>query len=114
MNNKSQKSWGEIQLAIAAIAMTVTLALWNVFATPTKPVVAQAGNTETPPPPTDAPTQAASPTPGTLPVKIIFGGAPPQQRVIVQGAAPQAKPKHKGGGAGPAPAPTANTGSSKP
>lgn len=119
MNTKPQKSWGEIQLAIAAMAMTGTLALWNVFATPdSRQVVAQTGDTATPPP--DVPTQEASPSPRFIPLKIIFGGTPPKQKAVFQSYAPQSSTsKRKGGGsassgASSAPAPAASTGSSKP
>ncbi len=105
MNNKPHKSWGEIQLAIAAVALTATLAFWNLFAEPQKQQeMAQAEDTAAPP--QQEPTQAPTPTPGFLPVKIIFGGAAPQQRQVIvqQASAPQ--PKRKSGG-------SPNTGSSK-
>src|SRR5690348_6556141 len=111
MNNKPQKSWGEIQLAIAAMGLTATLAFWNLFATPQKQQeVSQSIDTTLPP----EPTQAPSPTPGFVPVKIIFGGPAPRQQVVVQPAAAQAQPKRKSGGGASAPAPAASTGSSKP
>lgn len=115
MNNKPQpqngggkQSWSEIQLAIAAIALTATLAFWNLFSVPQKQqVLAQAEDT-TAPPTQEEPTQAPTPRSGFLPVKIIFGGsAPKQQQVIVQQASAP-KPKRKGGGGG------ISTGSSKP
>ena len=119
MNNKPQKSWGEIQLAIAALGLTATLAFWNLFSTPQKQlVVAQSTDTTLPPAPPQDPTQAApavvTATPGFIPVKIIFGGKAPQQQVIVQAAQVQSQPQRKSGGGGPAPKPSAGTGSSKP
>jgi hypothetical protein len=113
MNNKPQsqsgrgkQSWGEIQLAIAAVALTATLAFWNLFSAPQKQqVLAQTEDTPTTPP--QDPMQVATATPGFLPVKIIFGGSAPQQRVVVQAAAPQPKRKSGGGGG-------ITTGSSKP
>ena len=118
MNNK-QKSWGEIQLAIAAVALTATLGFWNLFSAGQKQqVVAAASPTDTEVPPTEALAQVPAPTatPGFLPVKIIFGGTAPQQKVVVQVSAPQAQPKHKnnGGGGSTAPQPPVSTGSSKP
>jgi cytochrome oxidase assembly protein ShyY1 len=130
MANKAQgKNWSEIQLAIAAVAITATLGFWNLFSTPEKAQAsAQVTQTFTPPPP-PSPTETAQPTATALalrPVKIIFGGQVPQQPVIqVAVAQPPAK-KHKGGGSNndnntdgsggggaPAPADPPSTGSSK-
>jgi hypothetical protein len=126
MNNRSQsqngrgkQSWGEIQLAIAAVAITATLVFWNLFSVPQKQqVLAQAADTAMPPPPEPDPTQAPTPTQGFVPVKIIFGGTAPKQQVIVQASAAQPKRKSGGGGGsnggGTAPKPPVTTGSSKP
>jgi len=124
MNSKPQKNWGEIQLAIAAIALTVTLAFWNLFSTPQKQQVqVLPTDTEVPPPqdPTEIPVQLPTQAPAMafVPVKIIFGGTAPQQpQTLVQGpAAPAAQPRHRGGnsgGGGPRPKPPVTTGSSKP
>jgi hypothetical protein len=125
MANKPQgKSWSEIQLTIASVAVTATLGFWNYFSTPEKTqTVVQATQTSTPPPP--IPTETAQPTATALalmPVKIIFGGKAPQQPVV-QVAAPQPAVKKRngggnndtgGGGGSSAPAPAASTGSSKP
>lgn len=117
MNNK-QKSWGEIQLAIAAVALTATLGFWNLFSAGQKQQVVAASPTDTEVPPTEAVAQvpAATATPGFLPVKIIFGGAAPKQKVVVQVSAPQTQPKRKnnGGGGSTAPQPPVSTGTSKP
>ena len=84
MNKKPQKSWGEVQLAIAALAFTATLVLWNLFSVPQKQqLVAQSQDTTVPPMPPDpiqTQDQAPAPTqgPGFVPVKIIFGGIAPQ------------------------------------
>jgi len=129
MANKPQgKSWSEIQLAIAAFAITATLGFWNFFSTPdTAQASAQVTQTSTPPPP-PTPTETAQPTATALalrPVKIIFGGKAPQQQIIqVAVDAPPTK-KRKGGGnddsnsgggggapAEPAPVPVTSTGSS--
>ena len=121
MTNKPSKSWGEIQLAIVAVAFTATLGFWNLFSAGQKQqVTITATNSEVPP--TEEVTQAPAPTPrqGFLPVKIIFGGKAPQQRVVVQANAAPAQPKRKsnggggGGGGVSAPQPSVSTGSSKP
>jgi cytochrome oxidase assembly protein ShyY1 len=103
MANKPQgKSWSEIQLAIAALAVTATLGFWNLFSTPDKAQTsAQVTQSFTPPPP-PTPTETAQPTATALalrPVKIIFGGKAPQQQVIqVAMAAPPTKKRNGGGG----------------
>jgi hypothetical protein len=123
--NKPKKSWGEIQLAIAAVAITVTLGFWNLFSAGQKQEVAVvASATDTEAPPTEEVAQAPAPTPTQrfLPVKIIFGGTPPQQKVVIQVNAPKSQPKHKGNGGGGGgapqvsqpPQPPVTTGSSKP
>lgn len=128
MANKPQgKSWGEIQLTIATLAITATLGFWNLFSAPEKAQAgAQATQTSTPPPPPPTETATAEPTATTLalrPVKIIFGGQVPQQTVVqvqVQGGAQTATKKRRtndgnnssGGGSTPSQPPS--TGSSKP
>jgi len=127
MANKPQgKSWSEIQLAIAAIAVTATLGFWNFFSTPEKAQAsAQVTQTSTPPPP-PIPTETAQPTATALalrPVKIIFGGNVPQQQVIQVGVAQAPAPKkhngggsnnaNTGGGGAAAPSSPPSTGSSK-
>jgi len=126
MNKKPQRSWGEIQLAIAAITLTATLLFWNLFSVPQKQQVdAQSQDTTVPPAPLD-PTQTDAPAPaptqsyGFVPVKIIFGGVVPQDQLtampttpVVAGVpqtAPQ--PKQRGGGGGGKP--PIRTGSSHP
>jgi len=109
MNNK--KSWGEIQLAIVAVAITVTLAFWNLFSAGQKQQdTISAADVVLPPSEDVAQAPAATPTQGFLPVKIIFGGTAPQQNTqstFMQASAPQPV-KHK------RPKPTVTTGSSKP
>ena len=116
MNNKPKQSWGEIQLAIAAVGLTATLVFWNLFSAPQKQkVVTQAEDTLIPP--SDATQSPATPTPAFYPVKIIFGGTPPDVQatnanvnVVVQQPAPQPKRRGGGGGGGGG----GGTGSSKP
>jgi hypothetical protein len=119
MANKPQgKNWSEIQLAIAAVAVTATLGFWNLFSTPEKAQSSvQVIQTATPPPP--PPAETAQPTATALalrPVKIIFGGKVPQQPVVQVAVAqpPNPKRRNSGGGGSSAPAPAASTGSSKP
>jgi hypothetical protein len=112
-----RKSWTEIQLAMAAVAVTITLAFWNWFSTPQKQqVVEQSGDTTVPPSPVD-PSQSptAAPTPAFVPFKIIFGGlAPLQPTAQVQPSTDQTSVKRRAGGGGGGSAPAASTGSSKP
>ena len=120
MNKKPQRSWGDLQLAIAATALAVTLALWNLFATPQKQqVLAQSQDTTVPPDPTETPAPALTPMQGLsfLPVKIIFSGAVPTlastPTTAVVAGQPQVQPpvKHRSSGGGK---PPVTSGSSKP
>lgn len=120
MANKPQgKNWSEIQLAIAAVAVTATLGFWNLFSTPEKAQAStQVTQTATPPP---HPTETAQPTATALalrPVKIVFGGKAPQQPVIQVAVAQPQAPKRRNGnsgdtGGGGSSAPVTSTGSSK-
>ena len=79
MNNKPKaKSWAEVQMAITAVAITTTLVLWNMFASPDKnQAVAQAQATPVPTEPPTPEEATAVPTAtasfALRPVKIIFG-----------------------------------------
>ena len=107
MDKKPQKSWADVQMTIAALAITITLTLWNIFATPQKQSIAvQDAEPVTPPSPPATEVTAAQ-LPQFVPVKIIFGGAAPRQQVVVQASAPVKK--HNG-----APPANGGTGSSKP
>ncbi|MCX6078578.1 MAG: hypothetical protein NTW32_03500 [Chloroflexi bacterium] len=136
MANKPQgKSWSEIQMAITAVAITATLAFWNIFSAPDKSLAAaKMAETSTPPAPptpteTELPTETAVSAPtaslGLRPIKIIYGGKAPVQQVVQVAAAPAKKRKSGGGGGGgdsggggggsaPAASQPASTGSSKP
>lgn len=87
-------------MAIAAVAMSLTLALWNLFAGPDRAQAARKIAEEalvTPPPvPTEEPVAALTLAPMPI-VKIIFGGTAPQQSY----SQPTGK-KNKGGGGGSA------------
>jgi hypothetical protein len=100
------KSWEDVKLIFAALSITATLGLWNVFA----------ANNEKPT------VQAAVSQPTLAPVvqpafhgKILLGGRPPSQTVVVV----QNNSKHTGSGSSSnnnvqaqAPAPVTNTSSS--
>ena len=81
-NKPKARTWYDVQMAIAAIAMSLTLALWNLFAGPDHAQAARKMAEEaqaTPPPvPTEAPVVALTPAPMPI-VKIIFGNSAPQQ-----------------------------------
>ncbi len=74
-------------MSIAAVAMSLTLMLWNIFAGPDREVEARKAaelqaNAQVAPPPVE--TQVAL-EPAPLPiVKIIFGGSAPQTQVVVR------------------------------
>ena len=97
-NKPKTRTWYDVQMAIAAVAMSLTLALWNLFAGPDRAQAARKMAEEalvTPPPvPTEAPVVALTPAPMPI-VKIIFGGSAPQQSY----SQPTGK-KNKGGGSG--------------
>jgi hypothetical protein len=81
-NKPRTRNWYDVQMAIAAIAMSLTLALWNLFAGPDRAQAARKMAEEaliTPPPiPTEEPVAALTPAPMPI-VKIIFGSSAPQQ-----------------------------------
>jgi hypothetical protein len=76
----SKKS-DDIKILMAALAITTTLGLWNLFATIDKPTTAEkAPSVQSPP------TEVASPTQPAFQGKILLGGqAPVQQTIVVQG-----------------------------
>ena len=100
----NKRSWNDVQMAIAATSIALTLLLWNMFAGPDREKAAQkaAQQPQAAPPPTEAPV-ALQPAPFPI-QKIIFGGASAPQTVIVQQA--------KGGGGNGGGASGGTTGSS--
>jgi hypothetical protein len=140
MQNRSKRRWLDIQLIMASLAVTSTVALWNNFARGSQPA-----STPVVPPPTDptftltytptaaatntaAPTATAGPYIDTngivhLPkIHLLLGGKLPAVPVAAaqpaasssnQGGGNSVSPKGGGGGSNPPP-PAANTGSSKP
>ena len=140
-SNSQAKKWTDVHIAITAVSVTAVIGMWNLFATPNKPMaIVQEADTPTPPPPAPTETQATvpvQPSPTVLafrPVKIIYGGlvpnptdqptltATPQQKVVqVNPAAPVKKKKGGGGngsgsgsGSGSTSSAPPSTGSSKP
>jgi len=101
-NKSKTRTWYDVQMAIAAIAMSLTLALWNLFAGPDRAQAARKMAEEaqaTPPPaPTEAPVVALTPAPMPI-VKIIFGGSAPQQQTSPSQTGSR-KNKGDGGGGG--------------
>ena len=102
-NKPKARTWYDVQMAIAAIAMSLTLALWNLFAGPDRAQAARKMAEEalvTPPPvPTEAPVAALTPAPMPI-VKIIFGGSAPQQQTSPSQTTGSRKNKGDGGGGG--------------
>ena len=96
----ASRNWNDIQIALAATAMAVTLGLWNVFAEPDLARAKEKANEPAaPPPPTEAPVIADAPT--ILPqVKIMLGGVAPQTTVIVQAPSTRRQNRINGGGGG--------------
>lgn len=93
--------WNDVQTAIATAAIVTTLGLWNLFATPSKTLMAQAQpqepNDTSVPPPTESPVTAQQPV--SMPqVKIMFTQVAPQTTTVqqsLQQAQPQVKKKKK-------------------
>lgn len=97
-NKPASRSWGDIQMVLAALTMALTLGLWNLFAQPDR-VAAEQKAKEAPdlPPATEAaPTLAAPAAAPTQagPIKILLGGVAPQTVITVQ------QPSRGGGGGG--------------
>jgi len=84
MSNKSaSRNWNDIQLAIAAVSMAVSLLLWNMFAGPDRlKTMREQANASSSPEPVQG--SVPMPVPTILPPgqKIFFGGSAPQVRVV--------------------------------
>ena len=87
--------WNDVQTVIATTAIAITLGLWNLFATPTKPTTAQVENP--PVPPTEPPLTANSEAAPMPQVKIMFTQVAPQTVTVSQQqqVQPQIKKKKK-------------------
>ena len=91
------RNWNDVQTAIAAVTVVITLGLWNLFAQPSKTVTAQSVDTLTPPP-TEPPVAAE---PAAIPqVKIMFTQVAPQNIVITQPQPSKKKNNNNSGGGG--------------
>jgi hypothetical protein len=87
--------WNDVQTVIATTAIALTLGLWNLFATPTKPATAQVENPPVPPTEPALTTRAEmAPMPQ---VKIMFTQVAPQTITVSQQqqVQPQMKKKKK-------------------
>ena len=101
-NNPGSRNWNDVQMVLAAMAMTLTVGLWNVFAAPDAALAKESAQEPAAPPPTE-PTATIPTSPTALPpVKIMLGGVEPQT-VIVQQAARRNNNNGGGGGGGGGP-----------
>jgi hypothetical protein len=140
MANRTKRRWLDIQLILASLAVTSTVALWNNFARPNRPAAVPT----VPPPPeptftltyTPAPTATAIPTATVGPyvdangvvrlpkLHLLLGGKLPAVPVVqvARTASSDASSSSGGSSAGPKgggspsnpPPPATNSGSSKP
>lgn len=96
------KSWKDVQMVISALAVTFTLSLWNLIASPKKPALGGnmgEANLETQSNPVVAVTPALPLLPGQV---LLLNGAVPQTPLpssqVLQPAVN--KPRRGGGGSG--------------
>ena len=86
-NKPARRSWNDIQVAIAVISMTLTLAFWNLFAGPDRESAIKRAQDQAALPPSE-PIQTVEPAvlqPTPLgDGKILFGGSAPQTQIIIQ------------------------------
>lgn len=83
----SSNKWMDVQMAIAAIAMTSVLAFWNMFAGPDREKAAEKEATRQQAliiPTATVVAPSILPTVPPVGYTIIFGGAAPKPQVIVQ------------------------------
>jgi len=99
------RNWNDVQTAIAMAAIVATLAMWNVFASPSKAAkAAETRESALPPPPTEPPMEVAS-VPTAMPlVKIMFTpGVTPTavvQQQVQQVQQPAKKKKNRNNNSG--------------
>jgi hypothetical protein len=101
-NKPKTRTWYDVQMAIAAVAMSLTLALWNLFAGPDRAQAARKMVEETqatPAVPTEAPVVALTPAPMPI-VKIIFGSSAPQQTTITTSSSQNSPRNNRNNGGG--------------
>ena len=90
------RSWSDVQMVLAAAAMTLTLGLWNVFANRDLASAKENEDQLTAAPTAEITAVDGSPTP--LPqVKIMLGGVAPQLQVVQQPSASRGG-RNTGGG----------------
>lgn len=100
-NKPAARSWNDIQLVLAALGMTLTLGLWNIFAAPDLAEAKKATEQQPPTPPAaEEPSLAATPTP-LPPIKIMLGGVAPQVQIVQQPSARRAARSNSSGGSAP-------------
>jgi hypothetical protein len=102
-NKPSSKSWNEIEMLISAIAIALTLGLWNLFASPKKSDVASVeASTDTPQPTSTVIAITPAPSPMLLPGQVLLlGGTAPQpitQNVFQPSPTPTALIQSSNGG----------------
>jgi hypothetical protein len=98
----SPNKWLDIQMAIAAIAMTSVLTFWNMFAGPDREKAAEkeAARQQAQIVPTAAvAAPSILPTVPPLGYTIVFGGAAPKPQVVVQSGGGGGGGGGNGGGA---------------
>ena len=107
MSNKpASRNWNDIQVAIATIAMALTLVFWNLFAGPDRAsALKRAQEQSTLPPPQPVQTLEpvlVQPTPVQQLAngKILLGGTAPQTQIIVQARNGNGSGGGGGGGGG--------------
>ena len=102
----ASKSWHEIEVLLSAIAIALTLGLWNVFASSSKSAAASTDSATNPPPPPDTPTViSVAPTPSfsLLPGQVLLlGGVLPTMAagLPTPGITTSTNPNPAGGGGG--------------
>ena len=81
----TSNKWLDLQLIIAAVAMTSVLTLWNMFAGPDKEkAVEKAAADQAAQIPTIMPTPIVVSTMPPLGTTVLFGGEAPKPQVVVQ------------------------------
>jgi hypothetical protein len=95
------RNWNDVQLVLAALAMTLTLGLWNLFAGPDSAEARKTAEQQPPMSPITEEPISVDGTPTPLPpIKILLGGVAPQLQVVQQPSARRAS-RSNGGGGGP-------------
>ena len=108
MQNKNTNRWLDVQIVIITLVMTISLFLWNFFAGGDRSTTTTAASSA----PVDPPQVSSIPTP-QVNVRILLGGAAPQQSSVTNNQTQvQSRPAVKA--PAKAPAPVTVTGSSRP